>query len=173
MPSALDTTPAGADANAYISEADATAKAGADVGRYALAWLALTAPEREKAILRATRDVEAYVGYLDPPYDNTTPQALLFPRWFDQDGAGDAVIPKAVEQATYEQAVYVAKVADLIDDSASRRARGLANFSEQNVSGQLATEPYYGQYAPRMRRLLDGPGIERGGAVMGTIVRGL
>jgi hypothetical protein len=166
---ALDTTPAGADANAYLDVAAADALAAADVGRYATAWADADTTAKERAILRATRDVDAYVGYTDFPY--AADQALLFPRWSDHDDDGLAVLPDVIVRATYEQAIYVQRVGDLIDDDATRRARGLSNFSEQNVSGALTVEPHLGQYAPRMRRLLDGPAIQRGGAVIGTIVR--
>ena len=167
---AVDTTPAGADANAYIEVADIDTLAGADVGRYATHWATLDADHKERAVIRATRDVDAYVGYLDPQH--TPGQALLFPRWYDVDDTGAPAIPATVVQATYEQAIYVAKVGDIIDDDGTRRARGLSNFSEQNVSGALAADSHLGQYAPRMRRILDGPGIARGGAVVGTIVLG-
>ena len=65
----------------------------------------------------------------------------------------------------------MAKVAQVIDDDGTRRARGLSNFSEQNVSGALASDSHLGQYAPRMRSLLDGPAIQRGGAIIGRIVK--
>lgn len=168
---ALDTTPAGAAANAYISTEAADDLAGADVGRYAAHWQALARDDKERAILRATRDVDAYVGYVDTGY--ATDQALLFPRWYDVDSAGQPVLPDAVVRATYEQAIYVAKVGELIDDDASRRARGLNSWTEGLTGGgTLEGEPHLGQYAPRMRRLLDGPGVERGGAVVGQIIRG-
>jgi hypothetical protein len=167
VPLVIVTTAAGTSTNSYISTEEVDSLAAADVGRYAEGWEALTPDRKARAVLRATRDVDAYVGYLDTAYAED--QALLFPRGDDVDDDGLPYVPAAVVMATYEQAIYVAKVATLLDDADTREARGQESWSDGGVSGSQAS-PRMGQYAPRMRRYLDGPAVSRGGAVVGTIV---
>lgn len=165
----LVTTPAGASANAYIDVATADAFALADIGRYAAKWndAATTVERKEAAIQRATRDIDRYVGEQPYPYAAGV-QALRFPRLQDVDLLGAPALPDAVIMACYEQAIYLLYAAELVDDAATRRARGLANFTEPNVSGQLEESPRWSQYSPRMRDLLD---QVNAGAISGRIIR--
>lgn len=166
----LVTTPGASDADAYITLAEALARAQADLGRFATNWetgAGVDDAKREAAIQRATRDVDEHLGYTDRS-DPWTPQALAFPRVGDYDLDGTLIIPDAIQRATYYQAIYVLANADLIDDSATRRSRGLANFSEQNVSGQLMDERA-GILAPRAMEALEAFAQGTGGAFMAPI----
>lgn len=163
----LDVTVAGPSANSYLSVADADALADADLGKNAKRWLSATTDEKERALLRAARDLDDYVERVAARYDEITPQALLFPRSSDVLN-NVAFIPGSVARAAYEQASYLMVNADQIDDAASRRAQGLANYSNPDgTSGSLATEFGDGLIGPRARRLLD---RLTGGAVIAEIV---
>ena len=162
----LDTTPGGSASDSYLSLADALAFANADLGRYAAAWIAATDADREKALRRATRDIDRYVGSTVDRYD--VGQKLAFPRFIDTNDAGAPIIVPRLREATYQQAVYVLVNADVLDDAATRRARALTNFSEPNVSGQIADDERFGRLAPEAAILLTGEGFE-GGAVVGWI----
>jgi hypothetical protein len=131
----LDATAGGALSDSYLTVAAADALAGADLGPEAVRWIAATTPEKEAALRRATRDLEAYLrtGWVRW-YSG---QALLFPRAIDvHTVAGEVVpmIPRTLELATYEQATYVLVNAPVMDRAATRRARELQTVSEPNTS---------------------------------------
>lgn len=132
----LDATVAGASANSYLTVAAADALAESDMGPEAVKWLDAntTVVERERALKRATREIDGYVrtGWL--PYAGT--QALRFPREIDA-ASGVAYIPSDITMATYHQAAYVLKNANIIDGANARHARALTQFSEPNISGSV------------------------------------
>lgn len=146
----IDATVAGPLANAYITVVEADAFATGDLGQDATAWLAATDDDKARAIIRATDDIRAYQTAVGAPYLAT--QALLYPRATD-------VVPVVlvpflhpnVKRATYEQAKYVLANADTIDQAASRRARGLISFSDDDGSGTVvAVDSRWGLFSPRM-----------------------
>jgi hypothetical protein len=159
----LDTTIAGSAADSYLSVAEADARATADLGRHAREWLAATRDQKEAALRRATRDLDTFVGVVAAPYVST--QSLLFPRSVDVLGA--AFVPEPVAQACYEQAAFLLRNADLIDDAASRRAQGLSSFANPDGTGGSLDTNYTGDIAPRARKLL---GYVLDGAIVATIV---
>lgn len=163
---ALDVTPGGSASDSYLSLADALVYAQNDLGLFAAGWIAADDTTREKALRRATRDIDRYVGSTVEPWSDT--QALAFPRWEDVDASGVPIIPSRLEEATYQQAVFVLHNADVIDNAATRRARALTSFTEPNVSGTLADSATYGKLAPEVEALLTGEGFE-GGAIVGFI----
>lgn len=118
----LDATPAGATANSYLTVADADALAGEDLGPERDAWLKEDLEAKERALLRATREVDAYVATGWAAY--STDQLLLFPRETDIDAAALPIIPRRVELATYQQAVYLLKNRDALSAMNAHRARG-------------------------------------------------
>lgn len=128
---ALDATPGGALSDSYLSVAAADALAGNDVGPEVVRWIAATNAEKEAALRRATRDLDAYLRTGWRRY--STAQALLFPRSIDVTGGGP-FIPRALELATYEQATYVLMNAGVMDRAATRRARELQTVAEPNTS---------------------------------------
>lgn len=162
----LDTTPGGSASDSYLSLADSLTYATNDLGRFADGWIASDDGTREKALRRATRDIDRWVGQTGDRY--SADQALAFPRWEDIDSDGIPFIPRVLEEATYQQAIYVLANADVLDNAATRRARAQTNFTEPNVSGTIATDPAFGRLAPETERLLTGEGFE-GGAVVGWI----
>lgn len=172
---ALDVTPGGAAANSYLALTDAAAFAAGDYGTDRDLWVAATTSDdqRERSLRRATSDVDEYVRDLGAIAPYVLTQALYFPRWIDVDSVGAALIPRRVKRATYEQAKYVLQNADAIDRAAARRARGLDNFSEPNVSGSLASDPGFGLLAPKAIELLasTGPDGTPLGATIARIVR--
>jgi hypothetical protein len=151
---ALIVTPGASDAESYLDVAAADAFAAGDLGAYAEGWSAakteasLTGPNRlrkEAALRRASRDVDELVGLVSSPYSLT--QALVFPRSWDLE-AGVLIIPAGVRRETYRQAAYLFANAHVLDQAATRQARGLSSFGEPNVSGTISTEPNAGRFAP-------------------------
>lgn len=163
---ALDVTPGGSASDSYLSLADALAYANNDLGRYATAWLEADEATREKALRRATRDIDRYAGATTERY--SVDQALAFPRWSDLDADGNPILPMRLEEATYQQAIYVLANANVIDDAGTRRARQMETFAEPNVSGSITKDWREGLLAPAATALLTGEGFE-GGAVVGWI----
>lgn len=118
----LDATPAGADANSYLTVAAADALAGEDLGPERDVWLKADVELKDRALMRATREVDGYVATGWDPAD--ADQALLFPReTIDVDAAGDAIIPRKVVLATYQQALYLLKNKDVLAAMNAHRAR--------------------------------------------------
>ena len=153
---ALDTTVAGASANSYISVAEADAFAADRLGPFATKWLSggLTADQKENALITATRDVDAHVH---PLTQFSTTQRLLFPR--DVDYTGTTVltpfIHRAVKEATFEQAIFLAANAEILDNAATRRAHGLYAFNNPDgTGGSLAVDPNIGTFSPLAHKLL-------------------
>lgn len=119
----LVATPAASDADSYLTLAAAEALAAGDMGPEVDAWTKADQPTREAALRRATREVDGYVATGWPPYDDD--QALLFPREdVDVDAAGDPFIPRKIELATYQQALYLIKNKDSLAAMNAHRARG-------------------------------------------------
>ena len=164
---AVVTTVAGASSNSYLDVAGADALAASELGNNARAWASLTIEDKEAALMRATAEIDEFVGAGLPSY--TQGQALVFPR------AGDVVIgtytpeiPVRVKRATFLQAAYLAANADLLDEAASRRARGLVNFSNPDGTGGTISEKRdFGRLYPRAEALVADVA---GGAVVGWIV---
>ncbi len=130
---ALDSTVAGASADSYLSVAAADLFAAADLGPEVDAWLAAVTATKEKALKRATREID---GYLRTGWRRwVTTQSLLFPREIDYSGTpAVAFVPRSIQMACYEQATYVLKNASVIDNAHTRRAREMQSASEPNVS---------------------------------------
>lgn len=128
----LVATPASADANSYLTVADADALAGDDIGPEAETWLrTTTAASKEKALKRATREIDAYVRPGYPRYSLTQP--LKFPRADIDVLDGDPIIPRELELATYQQAIFILRNATAIAAANSRRAQNLDSATEPNL----------------------------------------
>lgn len=135
------TTPASATANSYLSIDEADTFADTDIGTYAEAWRASgDADQKARALIRATRDIDRYVGRVAASY--VVGQALVFPRNLDLVDEVP-IIPTGLKHATYLQAVYLFSEAETIDKASTQRARGLSSFAEPNVSGSLVTDGSY------------------------------
>jgi hypothetical protein len=133
---ALIATPGDASANAYLTLAEADAYAVDDMGPEADRWSKpeTTVDERERAIRRATLELDAYLRTGHPPYSGT--QALRFPRLdVDVDSGGSPIIPASLKRATYHQAAYVLLNAKVIDGANARAARGQSSYSDFGASG--------------------------------------
>lgn len=167
----LVVTVGGATSNSYLSliEADAYASQG-DLGRQADRWLTAGPADKEKALIRATREVSVYLGDIGgTPWSAT--QALLFPRATDVDASAVPFLLTMVKLATYHQAVYLLENAELLDDASSRRARGL--FSYQNpdgTGGSVALDPAFGRMAPAVEAI-DLSALRRGTKIGSIRVR--
>lgn len=129
---ALDATPGGAAADSYLTVAGADALSVDDLGPEVDAWTAATTATKEKALKRATREIDAYLRSGWARYSST--QALRFPRARDVDAAGDPFIPVDLQRATYQQAIYVNRNATVLAAANRRRARNVTNASEPDVS---------------------------------------
>ena len=154
---ALDATVAGASANSYLTVAEADALAQADLGPQADRWLhaSTTTAAKEKALQRATRELDAYVERLGVGRYSTD-QSLLFPRSIDVSGDPEVpFLPTTIRQAAYEQAAFVLSNALALDEAASRRAKGWFSYSNPDgTGGSLAADPLFGRLAPSVQGLL-------------------
>lgn len=162
---ALDASVAGSAANSYLTVASADVIADTDLlGRNAKAWREATDEIKEAALMRATEDIDSYVG-LTNRYSTT--QALAFPRAID-NVVGPAIPPR-VSKATYLHAAFLIRNADLLDDAASRRARGMSSFANPDGTGGTVDYDHdSGVNAdPAVARLLQ-PFAQ--GAVVATII---
>ena len=163
---ALDATVGGASANSYITVADADAFAATDLGRNVKAWNDAHPEEKEAALIRATEEIDFAVGTVGSSYSST--QARLFPRSSDIDLSTNLPrIPVRLKKATYLQAAFLLRNANIIDDASSRRARGLSSFANPDgTSGTVSTDPYNGldaRVVPIVTELSSG-------SVIGTII---
>lgn len=153
---AIDATVAGAAADSYVTVEAADLLAGDDLGPQAELWLnaSTTAATREKALKRATREIDAFLDLSTARY--STSQALLFPRGSDVSGTPSVpYLPSVVKHATYEQASYLVANVKYLDEAASRRAHGL--FSYQNpdgTGGSVSVDPAFGRLSPDVEALL-------------------
>lgn len=149
---AIDATVAGATADSYLTVADSVALATADIGPFAESWAVAAAVNQEKALKRATREIDAFVDISSARYSTT--QALLFP--LEVDVVDDVpFLPQVIKLATYEQAAYLLANAKIIDEAATRRAHG--HFSYQNpdgTGGSLAVDSFFGRLSPDVEALL-------------------
>lgn len=147
----LDATVADADANSYLTVADADAFADADLGPDVDAWNAATDADKERALQLATADIDAAYGRISLLF--TADQALVFPRDVDAS-AGTPFIPAAVARATWEQAKYRFANQKLFAAARARRARGLASFSDDDGSGTMSLHPEMEGLSTAAQRLL-------------------
>lgn len=148
----LDATVAGDTANSYLEADEADEFAASDTVN-GDAWLAAEDEAKERALMAATNDVDLYRRSAGTRYSAV--QALLFPRDIDLDTAAMPILIADVRRGTYEQAVYLLRHAKLIADAASRRARALYSFSDDDGSATQALSPSFGLYAPKMTEYLD------------------
>lgn len=180
----VDTTVAGADSNSYLDVAGADALAASELGGNAKAWRAATIEDKEAALIRATAEIDEFVGappravVAGPPYTRrpfvasglapyAPDQGLTFPRAYDLDPTDEPIIPARIARATFLQAAYLIVNADLIDEAGSRRARGLTSFSNPDATGgTISDKRDFGRLHPRVEALL---GDVAGGAVVGWI----
>lgn len=162
---ALDATVGGATANSYLSVADADAAADVDLGRYSEKWVAAPLDRKERALMRATREISRHLG---PQSRYSTTQALPFPRSIDYTGVEPAVtpfLPADLVRATFEQAIFLNANAEVLDDAATRRAQGTFSQSDDSGSYSLAVDPQLGRMAPEaLAALASLRAIARGSA---------
>lgn len=148
----LVTTVAGATTDSYLTVDQADALAEKRLGREAEGWLNASVTDKEKALRQAAVDIDTLAGPMSP-YDDL--QALAFPRTTDLDSLYDPLIPNRVLLAQYEQAAYLLANADVISNAATRRARGLFSFAEDNLSGSISLDDSTGLIAPRAMQLMS------------------
>ena len=158
---ALDATVGGASANSYLTVAEADALADVDLGTYAKRWLLADVGDKERALIKASTQIDALVPRLARW---SASQRLRFPLTADVDGVGVPFLDQDVRWATFLQAAVVLANADKLDEAATRRARGMVSFSESDVSGAPSLDPAFGRYHPEVE------GIMRRFRVMTTTV---
>ena len=94
------------NANSYVTVAEATAYYDELLGK--TAWASASVPNREAAVITASRSLDQYMKWIG--YPTTETQSMGFPRVgaFDRDNVAidDDVIPVILKQATFELAYY-------------------------------------------------------------------
>jgi hypothetical protein len=158
----LDSTVAGAAAEAYLSVAEADALAADDFGPERESWLDAGLEDKELVLKRATDEIddELRSGWLR----YASGQALLFPRAIDVASALP-VIPERIRRATYFQAAFLLRNATVLAAADTRRARGAQSVSEPNMS---YTQPVDGTPAVISSRVLHViEGFRRAGGARG------
>lgn len=163
---ALDATVAGESANSYLTVAEADALADSELGHNARRWILSDLGDKERALIRASWQVDAYVPRF-ARYNGY--QALAFPRDVDLDEAEMPVIEARVRRATFLQAAYLLANADKLDEASTRRARGMISFSESDVSGAPSLDPAFGRMDPEAEILLKG--FRQAGTVKSVPIR--
>jgi hypothetical protein len=128
----IDVTPGGVSANSYMTIAAADVLATDDLGPEAAKWLSAGEDEKESALKRATREIDEYLRSGWTRYSTT--QRLRFPRSVDLDADSEPIIPRGIELATYQQAIYVLKNASVLAAANTRRARNMQSASEPEIS---------------------------------------
>ena len=157
---ALDATIGGEAADSYLTVAAADLLNADRLGPQAARWSVASEGEKEKALKQATVDIDAIVG-VGLPWDDD--QMLKFPRAVDIDSDDLPLLPSRITRATYEQAAYLLHNAELLDDAARRRARGMFSFDDDDVSGTIALDGKLGLLAPRAEALLLPYGVSSSG----------
>lgn len=163
---ALDATIGGASANSYLTVAEADASAADDLGRFSEAWKLAPLDVKERALIRASREISSRYG---PTVRYSATQVLSFPRSIDYVGLVAFLHPD-LKRATYEQAIYLVSVADTLDGAATRRAQGTFTSSDDNGSYSLASDPQLGRIAPEALVAL---GALRGSARSSRTIRSI
>jgi hypothetical protein len=150
---ALDASVAGANANSYLTVAEADAMAADDLGSFADKWRSTPLDVKERALIRASREISVRYG---PTSRFLSDQGLAFPRSVDWAGTPKvAFLPSDLKRASYEQAIYLTTVAEVLDKAASRRAQGTFSAADDNGSYSLAADPQLGRIAPEALAALD------------------
>lgn len=156
---ALVATPAAANADSYLTVAAANTLAGADLGPEADGWTPTVDASKEKALKRATREINAALDSGWAPFDPAAQRTsgLIFPREIDTDAGGVPIIPREIELATYEQAKFVLANASVIDSASTRRARNMQSAAEPNTSySQPNPDELWNRLADGARHYLSG-----------------
>ena len=182
MASLIKATAGAADANSYVTLAEAEAYFAERL--HADAWGSAKDVDKEKALLTACRHIEACriavnrrpYGYPPIPpslqsadYDPLAPsdpdQSLSFPRKKDRNAAGAYAVPQAAKDAQCEETLALLSVGQ---DQARRRtlqAAGVTSFSVDGLSETYrsagATHPLVSTEA----RQLIAPYLLRGGVI--------
>lgn len=162
----LDVTVGGTAAASYVSlvEADAyfATRFGSD------AWTALSDGDQEKALVQATREIDAHRFLGQRHYWS---QALQFPRQYpyhrEEPTAGTAVeIPRSIKNATCEQAIFIAQHATTGGRSPIQtlRAEGVTSHRVGSLA-QTFEGATQGILAPMARQFL-GRWISRWGVIV-------
>lgn len=153
------------DANSYASAADGDAYH--DGHLYATAWTAATTPDKEKALVFATRLIDA--EYQFAGWKANDSQSLQWPRMScrDPDGEEDLpadAVPRAVADATCE----LARELLIVDRTAAPAGEGLKYYNDGSVqSGYDKSDrrPIISQVAQAMLAKYGGLLRSRSGAV--------
>jgi len=148
---ALDNTPGGASANTYATIAEADAYLATRPG--ASAWATLSDPVKEAALITACRLMDRTLPWnlVSIGYErSSTTQALIFPRPYTLNAAGDAYlagVPTFAKEAQSEWA-FALTVSDRLADSTTRGIAGitagpLSIDFDPATSGQQNFTPEY------------------------------
>jgi hypothetical protein len=155
----------GVDANTYVTLAEADAyflrRLRSD------AWDAASRRDKQKALISATRDLDA-LRYREEKdeiaFDDGQPtkpvQPLAFPRTYTLDGNGAAYVPQEVKDAQCEQALALLAGGSGADRRRQLQAQGVTSFSVEGMSesygsGRTAAASHpWSRLCPDAQRLL-------------------
>lgn len=143
---------ASANANSYLSVAEADAYAESDVGRHPAIWLGAKEDDKEAALITATTYIDGFRRWRIMPYQ--VGQRLVFPRITDVVSAAPYILEN-VKRACYEQAVYLLKNGQLVDDAHARHAKNLSSFQDDDGSGTISLSPTRNLMSPEATMFLS------------------
>ncbi len=148
----LVATIAGTTANSYLTVAAADEIANTvDTGRHPGTWMATPLDAKERALMTATSYIDGWKRWTSTTY--AVGQALVFPRLLDVRDSLPYLHPN-VRRACYEQAVYLLANGDVLDDAATRHARGMQSFQDDDGSGSLPNNRTKNLIAPEAEMFL-------------------
>lgn len=157
--------------NSYLDVSNASALAAEDLGPEAESWLKSSEEVQEAALLRATREVDAFVATGWEPYHGIE-QLLVFPRSIDRGIDLSPLYPRKVILATYQQALYLLKNKDALASMNAHRARAGdvdpdAAYGVDPANGPSIISPMAMHYLAGFR---TAPRVGKGGGIGSTRV---
>jgi len=163
----LIVTPGALDANSYCTAAEGDAYHATHL--YASVWLAATVPNKEAALIWATRLLDEQVDWKGDP--STFSQALKWPRWgVYKDGSSGGysygwfmaylspdTIPQFLKNATAELARYL-----LTEDRTVERSFGITSVKADTMQVDFDKRDVKPILPPSVKSIVDRYGSLRG-----------
>lgn len=176
-------TPGGSADNCYVTLVQADAYYGNSLRERV--WDSYVDDLQERALIQATGEIERLGGPKDidgparprfpgAPADDSTPQALHFPRTDDRNSAGALAVPTAIQNAVCEQALWLLdrNASGTLMDRDTLRAEGVRSIAVDGLSETYGANGVPQGIAPRAWAMVS-PFVARSGRTMAGSRRGV